>query len=279
MARKLLLPVAGTVLTILLGMTSFSVTTASLNAARRVPSDTMMTDLSLEDSAAAYSDAVRPGQDPDGSVTETAAGTEAGTETAADLTGDSVPSETAGTAATASFADVNDNDTDHGSAESSAAQTEPNDVDPTSTASPAATTGTAADSTIDTTASATQPEPGVTDDDEDEDSDDEDEDVNDDDEDEDEDEDSGQATSPAVQLISVDQAKTVAFDQVGGEVSLIEIELDRYGNPPKYDLVLIAGGYKYQLEIHAVTGAIIALEKETADDEGGESDGDDEFDD
>lgn len=109
----------------------------------------------------------------------------------------------------------------------------------------------------DTTASATMPGAAG----EDEDSDDQDEDINDDD-----DQDEDQPTESADPLISLDDAKAIALNYVGSEAVILETEFDRDDNPPKYEITLVAGDFEYEIEIHAVTGAIIEMERESADD-------------
>lgn len=111
--------------------------------------------------------------------------------------------------------------------------------------------------TIDTTASATIPyETGLIDND-DEDSDDQDE---------------NEPTEIVNQMISLDAAKAIALAQVGSDAVIIEAELDDEDNPPKYEITLIAGGYEYEIEIHAVTGSIIEMEREPAEGPDAESD-------
>lgn len=73
--------------------------------------------------------------------------------------------------------------------------------------------------------------------------------------------DEGQVVDPSVQLLSKTDVIAIAQAQVGVG-TVIEIELDREDNPPLYDIKLIAGGYKYELKVHAVTGALLDLEKE-----------------
>lgn len=120
--------------------------------------------------------------------------------------------------------------------------------------------------TIDTTASATIPyETGLVDD-EGEDNDDQDE---------------NEPSEFSNQLISLDAAKSIALAQVGSDAVILEAELDAEDNPPKYEITLIAGGYEYEIEIHAVTGAIIEMEREPAeapDTESGEGSDEPDFD-
>lgn len=115
--------------------------------------------------------------------------------------------------------------------------------------------------TIDTTASATIPYETGSDDDDDEDSDDQDE---------------NEPTEIENPLISLDAAKAIALAQVGSGAVILEAELDDEDNPPKYEITLIAGGYEYEIEIHAVTGSIIEMEREQA--EGPDDESDDESD-
>ena len=67
------------------------------------------------------------------------------------------------------------------------------------------------------------------------------------------------------QLISLDDAKTIALAQVSSGAVILEADFDDDDNPPKYEITLVAGGYEYEIEIHAVTGSIIEMEREPAE--------------
>lgn len=66
--------------------------------------------------------------------------------------------------------------------------------------------------------------------------------------------------------ISKDEATEIGLNKVGVGAKLIKIKSDLEDNPPKYELQIILGDYEYELEIHAITGAVIDFEKEEIDD-------------
>ena len=75
-------------------------------------------------------------------------------------------------------------------------------------------------------------------------------------------------TRIAVRLITPEQAQAIAMDEIGKNAKLLSIKSELDNHPPKYDVTLTMGGYVYELEIHAVTGAIIDFEKDPMDDRG-----------
>lgn len=66
--------------------------------------------------------------------------------------------------------------------------------------------------------------------------------------------------------ISKDEATEIGLNKVGNGAKLIKIKSDFDDNPPKYDLKIILGNYEYEIEVHAITGAVIDFEKEEIDD-------------
>ena len=66
--------------------------------------------------------------------------------------------------------------------------------------------------------------------------------------------------------ISKDKAIEIGVNKVGVGSQIIEINSDLDDNPPKYELVIQLGNYEYELEIHAITGAVIDFEKDEIDD-------------
>ena len=66
--------------------------------------------------------------------------------------------------------------------------------------------------------------------------------------------------------ISKEQAMEIGINKVGKGAKLILIESDLDNNPPKYELEIILDNYEYELEIHAITGAIIDFDKDEIDD-------------
>lgn len=65
--------------------------------------------------------------------------------------------------------------------------------------------------------------------------------------------------------ISKEEAIAIGLKKVGVGSILVEIEEDLGDNPPKYELEIILGNYEYELEIHAITGAVIDFEKDEID--------------
>jgi len=66
-------------------------------------------------------------------------------------------------------------------------------------------------------------------------------------------------------FISAEQAAGIAVNQIGKGAQVTKTESEFDENPPKYELTVIYGGYRYELEIHARTGAIIDFEKKKLD--------------
>jgi hypothetical protein len=108
----------------------------------------------------------------------------------------------------------------------------------------------------------------------------EDESVDDQDEDctDNDDQDESKPIETTVQLINLETARLIALNYVGGEAVIQEVELDRDGNPEKYEIKLVAGGYEYEMEIHAITGSIIEMDREPVENEGVETDDETEMD-
>ncbi|MEJ8544329.1 PepSY domain-containing protein [Brevibacillus borstelensis] len=67
--------------------------------------------------------------------------------------------------------------------------------------------------------------------------------------------------SPAQQLISVDQAKTIALQQVKGRV--VHVELETEDGVLVYEVIVInEQNQPYEVEIDAVTGKVRKVERE-----------------
>ena len=66
--------------------------------------------------------------------------------------------------------------------------------------------------------------------------------------------------------ISQDKAIEIGLKKVGGGSKLIKVKSDLKDNPPKYELKITLGNYEYELEIHAITGAVIDFDKDEIDD-------------
>ena len=72
------------------------------------------------------------------------------------------------------------------------------------------------------------------------------------------------AASTKGDLLTLKEAKTLALQQVEGEVT--EIELDTDDGRKHYDIEIKNGTFEYELEIDAITGEILDLEKDRDDD-------------
>ena len=71
-------------------------------------------------------------------------------------------------------------------------------------------------------------------------------------------------TTTANQTISAAQAQQIAMNRIRTEgLRVVETELKTDKYPPLYEVELIDNQYKYEVKIHAVTGQIIEIEKET----------------
>lgn len=68
------------------------------------------------------------------------------------------------------------------------------------------------------------------------------------------------------EYITKEKAIDIGINKVGVGSQLIEIRSDLDDNPPKYELVIQLGNYEYELEIHAITGAVIDFDKDEIDD-------------
>ena len=68
----------------------------------------------------------------------------------------------------------------------------------------------------------------------------------------------------ANQYITAEKARQTALDRIHtANLQVVEMELDTDEYPPKYEIKLIDSLYKYEVEIHAVTGQVIEIDKET----------------
>ena len=67
------------------------------------------------------------------------------------------------------------------------------------------------------------------------------------------------------QLLTEEQAKTIAFNHAGvaaGSVYDLEVELDRDDGTEHYEISFECGGVEYEYEIHAYSGKILKAEKD-----------------
>lgn len=88
---------------------------------------------------------------------------------------------------------------------------------------------------------------------------------------------------PDSSYLTPDEAADIARDLVDGDMTILSMELEDDDNPPKYDITFLSGDFLYEIEIHAVTGAVIEFEKEyqedDVEDDGEEDEADGEEDD
>ena len=76
-----------------------------------------------------------------------------------------------------------------------------------------------------------------------------------------------QADAPAARLTK-EEAESIALSHAGltvGEVTRLHTEYDVDDGVPEYDVDFHAGGFEYDYEIHAETGAVLRAEKERED--------------
>jgi uncharacterized membrane protein YkoI len=77
---------------------------------------------------------------------------------------------------------------------------------------------------------------------------------------------SGSTTTP-IKYITVNQARQIILDRIGtANLKVVEIKLENSDYPPKYEIKLTDGKYKYEAKVHAVTGLVIEIDKEESDD-------------
>lgn len=71
------------------------------------------------------------------------------------------------------------------------------------------------------------------------------------------------STTTANQFITADQARKTALDRIRtANLQVVETELKSDEYPPKYEIKLVDSQYKYEVEIHAITGLVIEIDKE-----------------
>ena len=78
-------------------------------------------------------------------------------------------------------------------------------------------------------------------------------------------------TSPPFSYLTPDQAAAIALERIGSQARLISIEQDTDDNPPIYEIRAADQNYGYEIEVHAITGAILDFEKEDIEEEDHES--------
>lgn len=76
--------------------------------------------------------------------------------------------------------------------------------------------------------------------------------------------DNTQISKPVVEVkyITKEKAIQIAIARIGSNATLEEIEFDKGDNPPKYEIEMYDDKYEYEIEIHAITGAVLDFERE-----------------
>lgn len=65
-----------------------------------------------------------------------------------------------------------------------------------------------------------------------------------------------------VKYITKEKAIQIAIARIGSNATLDEIEFEKGDNPPKYEIEMYDDKYEYEIEIHAITGAVLDFERE-----------------
>lgn len=65
-----------------------------------------------------------------------------------------------------------------------------------------------------------------------------------------------------VKYITKEEAIKKALERIGRDAKLDEIEFKKNNNPPKYEIEMYNSDYEYEIEVHAITGAILKFERE-----------------
>lgn len=65
-----------------------------------------------------------------------------------------------------------------------------------------------------------------------------------------------------VKYITEKEAIKIALDKIGRDAIVEEIEFEKKDNPPKYEIELYNKDYEYEIEVHAITGAILKFERD-----------------
>ena len=62
--------------------------------------------------------------------------------------------------------------------------------------------------------------------------------------------------------ITKEKAIEIALAKIGSKAVLDEIEFEQDDNPPKYEIEMYDDKYEYEIEIHAITGAVLEFERD-----------------
>ena len=65
-----------------------------------------------------------------------------------------------------------------------------------------------------------------------------------------------------VRYITKEKAIEIALARIGSKAVLDEIEFEQDDNPPKYEIEMYDDKYEYEIEIHAITGAVLEFERD-----------------
>ena len=65
-----------------------------------------------------------------------------------------------------------------------------------------------------------------------------------------------------VKYITKEKAIEIALAKIGSKSTLDEIEFEQDDNPPKYEIEMYDDKYEYEIEIHAITGAVLEFERD-----------------
>ena len=65
-----------------------------------------------------------------------------------------------------------------------------------------------------------------------------------------------------VKYITKEKAIEIAHNKIGSKATLEDIDFDEDDNPPKYEIEMHDDKYEYEIEIHAITGAVLEFERD-----------------
>lgn len=65
-----------------------------------------------------------------------------------------------------------------------------------------------------------------------------------------------------VKYITKEEAIKKALERIGRDAKVEEIEFEKNSNPPRYEIEMYNNDYEYEIEVHAITGAILKFDKD-----------------
>jgi uncharacterized membrane protein YkoI len=74
-------------------------------------------------------------------------------------------------------------------------------------------------------------------------------------------------TPTKVTMISLERARQIALSALGKDSQIVQIAADLNDNPPKYEVFVSRYQVVYEVEIHAITGAVIYIEEDDTPDD------------